>query len=294
MNDLLQLQIGFTLWLQSINPALDSVFKAINFLQTEEFLLIALPIVWWCVDKRIGASLIILFSSCEFFSRFLKSATSEIRPYDLDQHVRNLDPQPDSSFPSSGEMDAMILWGYIALSFRRRALWVWAIAAVVLGGLARIYLGAHYPTDVLASILIGAAILALVIRGKLVERVVASPRAAQWIMAVGWPILLALVKLNPETAVSLGALLGFNIGLMVERQSVHFDPRGELSKQIVKFIVGLAVVIGLRLVIKPLLPPGDIFTLIRYAIIGLWLGVGAPWFFLLARLANREAPVAAV
>ena len=288
MNDLLQFQVGFTLWLQSINPALDSVFKAINFLQTEEFLLIVLPIVWWCVDKRIGASLIILFSSCEFFSRFLKSTTGETRPYDLDRHVRNLDPQPDSSFPSAGEMDTMILWGYMALSFRRRALWVWAVAAIVLVGFARIYLGAHYLTDVLASILISALILALVIRSKLADRIIASPRAVQWIMAVGWPILLALVKLNPETAVSLGAMLGFNIGLLLERQTVRFNPRGELWKQVVKLIAGLAVVIGLRLAIKPLLPPGDVFTLIRYAIMGLWIGAGAPWVFVLARLARRE------
>jgi membrane-associated phospholipid phosphatase len=292
MNDLLQLQIGFTLWLQAISPALDPLFKAINLLQTEEFLLIVLPIVWWCVDKRIGASLIILFSSCDFFSRFLKGATGETRPYDLDRRIRNLDPQPDSSFPSAGELDTMIFWGYLALQFRRRALWVWAVAAIILVGVARIYLGAHYPTDVLASILIAVAILALVIRGRLLERVAASPRSAQWVMAIGWPLVLALLMLNSETAVSLGGMLGFNIGLMIETQSVHFDPRGKLWMQIVKLVVGLAVVIGLRLAIKPLLPLGPLSDMVRYAIIGLWLGAGAPCVFVLTRLAKRELPVA--
>ena len=288
MNDLLVLQAAFTVWVQSLSPALDSFFKAVNFLQTEEFFLIALPIVWWCINKRIGASLIILFTSSEFLSRFLKSATGEIRPYDLDRQIRSLDPQPDSSFPSSGTMDATIFWGYLALQFCKRALWVWTILAIVLVACARIYLGAHYPTDVLASIIIGAAILAIVIRGKVVDRIAASPRAALWIMAIGWPLLLALIRLNPETAVSLGAMLGFNIGLMIEMQSVRFDPRGEWWKQIVKIVIGLAVAVALRFALKPLLPAGDVFTMVRYAVIGLWMGVGAPWVFVKAKLAKSS------
>jgi len=67
-----------------------------------------------------------------------------------------------------------------------------------------------------------------------------------------------------------------------------------LWKQVVKVIVGLAVVMSLRLAIKPLLPSGDVFTLVRYAIIGLWLGVGAFWVFVLTRLAKREQLVGAV
>jgi hypothetical protein len=29
--------------------------------------------------------------------------------------------------------------------------------------------------------------------------------------------------------------------------------------------------------------------MVRYAVIGLWLGAGAPWVFVLARLAHRQA-----
>lgn len=288
MNDLLHAQIAFTLWMQSLNPSFDSFVKTINLLQSEEFLLIVLPIVWWCINKRIGASLIILFATCEFLSRFLKSVTGEIRPYDLDPRVRNLDPQPDSSFPSAGMMDAMILWGYLALEFRKRALWIWAILAMLLIAFARIYLGAHYPTDVLASVIIALVILVFVFRGKVVDRIIATPRTAQWILAIGVPIILALIRLNPETAISLGALLGFNIGLLIETQSVRFDPRGEWWKQIAKFAIGLGIVIGLRFALKAVLPPGDVFTLLRYAVIGLWIGVGAPWVFVRARLASSD------
>ena len=287
MNDLLQFQIGITLWLQSISPALDSVFKAINFLQTEEFFLLALPIVWWCIDKRIGASLAILFLSSDYLVRFIKGLIALPRPYQVDPRVRPLDPQTDTSFPSAGTMATVIFWGYLAPQFRRRALWVWTILAIVLVALARVYLGAHYPTDVLASVVIGAIILAVVNGGSLVERIASAPRAAQWIAAIGAPIVLAVIYLNAETAVGLGALLGFGVGVLLEAQFVCFDPRGAWWRQLLKLVIGLAIALGLRLAIKPLLPPGNVSDMARYAVIGVWLGVGAPWVFVRTKLATR-------
>jgi membrane-associated phospholipid phosphatase len=286
--EFLQAQIALTLWLQSLTPALDPLVKAINFLQTEDFFIIALPIVWWCVNKRIGASLVIFFTSCEFLSRYLKSITGEIRPYDLDSRIRDLDHQPDSSFPSAGVADTVIFWGYLATQFRQRLFWIWFTLATVIAMIARIYLGTHYLTDVLASLIIGTTILVCVIRFRVVERIAANRRTTLWIMAIAWPLLLALVRLNPETAVSLGAMLGFNIGILIEGEHVRFDPRGEWWKHLLKFAIGLGIAMGLRFSIKAILPVGDAFIMLRYAIIGLWMGVGAPWFFVLARLAGRE------
>ena len=287
MIDLLHAQIAFTLWLQSVSPALDSVFKAINFLQTEEFFLLALPIVWWCIDKRVGASLALLFLSSDYLVRFIKGLTVLPRPYQLDPRVRPLDPQTDTSFPSAGAMATVIFWGYLAHQFRRRALWAWTILAIVLVALARVYLGAHYPTDVLASIVIGAIILAVVSGGRIVERMAFAPRTAQWIAAIGAPLVLTAIYLNAETAVSLGALLGFGVGLLLEDRFVRFDPRGDWWKQLLKLVIGLAIALGLRLVIKPLLPLGNVSDMARYAVIGLWLGAGAPWVFVKAKLAKR-------
>jgi membrane-associated phospholipid phosphatase len=290
VTDLNALGIAFILWVQSLYPPLDSFFKTINFLQTEDFFLIALPIVWWCIDKRIGASLAVLFLLSDYSVRLLKGITNVTRPYDAQPRIRNLDPQADLSFPSAGAMDTTIFWVYLAALFRSRILWACAIVLVAIMSFTRVYLGAHYPTDVVASVIFGAAIIAVAVGGRIAERIAASPRTAQWLLAVCVPLALALVRLNAETAVTLGALVGFGTGLMLEAEWVHFQPRNSMAKQAAKVVIGLAVGLGIRLALKPLLPERELFTLIRYSVIGLWMGVGAPWAFVALRLSESTIP----
>ncbi len=70
------------------------------------------------------------------------------------------------SFPSGHTLNAVVLGGSLAwlvgrrLSSRRRvALWAGAGLWAVLVGLSRVYLGVHYPSDVLASLAVGGLCL---------------------------------------------------------------------------------------------------------------------------------------
>jgi membrane-associated phospholipid phosphatase len=83
---------------------------------------------------------------------------------------RPLDPLIGSSFgsfPSGHVMTAVVFFGLlppIAYALTRRRTWFWLMAALSLVAVpavavSRVYLGAHWPTDVLASLVLGAAIL---------------------------------------------------------------------------------------------------------------------------------------
>jgi membrane-associated phospholipid phosphatase len=98
--------------------------------------------------------------------------------------VPHLDAElpPTSSFPSGHTAAAVCLYGAIAVLVLAavRAWWRWlvvalAVVVVVAVALARLYRGAHYPTDVLGSLLFALPWLVVVRRQLLGESWPAGP-----------------------------------------------------------------------------------------------------------------------
>jgi membrane-associated phospholipid phosphatase len=77
---------------------------------------------------------------------------------------------PSYSFPSGHALAAAVFYGFAAIllwSYGAPKVWRVVIGTVVLAvilmvGFSRVYLGAHYPTDVLAGVLEGVAWLSFV------------------------------------------------------------------------------------------------------------------------------------
>lgn len=88
----------------------------------------------------------------------LKWITQRERPEPMHEHRNN------SSFPSQHSSGAAAVAVIVARRHPRLAWAFWALA--ILMGLSRIYLGRHFPTDVLTGLLLGAISSWLVLRGE--------------------------------------------------------------------------------------------------------------------------------
>lgn len=85
----------------------------------------------------------------------LKNLVLRARPYDALIGLQALiGPLRDSSFPS-GHATSSIAAGFVVLRASPRYIGIPAFVLAVLIALSRLYLGVHYPTDVLAGALIG-------------------------------------------------------------------------------------------------------------------------------------------
>jgi membrane-associated phospholipid phosphatase len=286
------------------NEWLDSVFGFLTTLGYEEFYLVVLPFVYWCLNKRIGTGLAFI----SLFSAWLNSAVKYIftipRPDDPRIIPKAPRPETSPSFPSGHAQNAVVNWGYLATHFRS---WIFRAIAFILVvgiGLSRIVLGVHYPQDVIAGWLMGLLLLALYVwlEKPVGHWLAAQPLALQLALAVLLPLLLIL--LHPADAegfpaaaaiVPMGAMTGLGVGIIMERRLVGFQVRGAWWRRGLRMILGFLVVAVLYAGSNQLVPDGLSYDLeaalrfLRYAILGLTMAFLCPWFFVRLHLAEQEA-----
>jgi hypothetical protein len=88
-----------------------------------------------------------------------------------------------------------------------------------------------------------------------------------------------------------GALLGFLPGIALERRWIRFRSGGRFWQRSLRFVVGLIVLLGIWLGLRFAfsgLEPVSLFRVVRYACVGLWGALGAPWLFVRLRLAKTK------
>ena len=293
MDGILESGYDIILWTQGFSPALDSLFKTITTLGAEQAFLLIIPFVYWCVNKRVGVRLSVLLVLSSSVNSAVKLLFDQPRP--AADRVQVLAEENSPGFPSGHSQNSLVVYGYLAAQVRQP--WAWAAAIlVVLGvGLSRIYLGVHFPTDVLGGWLIGIALLALYLRFEPeVELALrARPRNQKFALAVALPLALFLARPNEDSAQLMGIFLGTLAGFLLELRWVGFSARGAIWQRIFRFIIGGGILVVIWLGLKVILPSEPetvalIFRLIRYTLVGTWASLGAPWLFVKVGLASRE------
>jgi membrane-associated phospholipid phosphatase len=273
-------------------PALDAVFKGITFMGEEEFFLILLPLILWCVDFAVGARLALVFLLSAYTNAGLKDLFAHPRPFELDPTVK-LHKAEGYGLPSGHSQSAVVVWGTIAAGFRRTWLWVVAVLLMVLVGFSRIYLGVHFPTDVLGGWAVGAVYLmgCLALEPRVTAWLHQMGLGAQLVLAVAVPLVLLLVHPTADTASPMAVLMGMGVGIALTRRVAPFSAAGPLWQRAVRFLVGAMVLLALYFGLKLAFPAeGEplyfALRIVRYALVGLWAGLGAPWLFRRLRLAS--------
>ncbi len=257
--------------LESIRmPWLDTVMAAITHLGEETVFMVAALFVFWCVSKREGYYLLAIGFAGTVLNQFLKLLFRIPRPWVLDSDftiVESARAQATGySFPSGHSQNAIGTFGGIARFTRRKWVRAAAIVVAVLVPLSRMYLGVHTPLDVgVAAVIAVALVFALY---PLMERsdsrhgVMGAVLAVMLALAVGYLLFVSLYPFPADVDAAnlasgvenawklLGATVGMLVGWWLDVRFIHFDTRAVWYVQLIKLVGGLALLLGIRAVLK--------------------------------------------
>lgn len=164
---ILNFDSSILLWIQDCvrNPILNPVFALITHLGDAGIFWIALSLVL-CIPKKTRkagvAGLIALIFSVLINNVFLKNVVGRIRPYEIIENlelltIMGIKKATDASFPS-GHTGASIAAAVAYIKYLPKKFWIPGLVLAILISLSRLYIGIHYPTDVIAGAIIGAAL----------------------------------------------------------------------------------------------------------------------------------------
>lgn len=104
--------------------------------------------------KRIGIEALVVLGISQIIVQSLKLILSRERPYKIIEQLNTFGINlKDYSFPSGHTTASFSLAATIAMNVPRLTIIVFFLALII--GISRIYLGVHYPTDVVAGIILG-------------------------------------------------------------------------------------------------------------------------------------------
>ncbi|WP_329406996.1 phosphatase PAP2 family protein [Streptomyces sp. NBC_00704] len=132
---------------------------------------VAVWLLWRHADRWTAGWLVVTAALGTVIQQALKAAVGRARPVWPDP----VDSAHYAAYPSGHALTATVVCGLLLWLLRRHGagpvLWRTAVTAAVISvagvGLTRIWLGVHWPSDVLAGWLLGAALVALAIAAHL-------------------------------------------------------------------------------------------------------------------------------
>lgn len=317
MDSLIQFGIDLIVRFQAMGGWLEAPMQFFSFLGSENFFLFVLPLVYWCIDAGLGFRIGLILLTSQATNDIFKIAMHGPRPYWASSRVFGHTSETTFGIPSGHAQKSLAIFGIVAAYYKRAWLWILTGLVVFLIGLSRLYLGVHFPHDVLFGWLLGALTLWAFVKywdpiaARFKGMSMGGQVATAFLISLAFIALEALVVflsrdfilpadwianatsnggevptpfLLDGTVSAMGTFFGLCSGVAWIATRGGYQVSGPLMKRVLRYIVGFIGVAILYFGLKMLFPDGEdmvalIFRYIRYTSVGAWISAGAPWVF---------------
>lgn len=283
-------------------PFWNGVMSAVTQLGGEVIFIVAAVVVFWCVSKWEGYYLMTIAFCGTVLNQFLKLICRVPRPWVRDPNFTIVESARAEatgySFPSGHTQNAIGLFGGMARWGGRRWVRLGLTALALVIAFSRMYLGVHTPADVGVSLVLAAALVLglypLMRRAQEKPRYMGYVLAAMLVVSGAFVVFVEAYGFSADTDAEnlasgignawkmLGAVAGMTLAWLLDRQYIHFETQAVWWVQVIKVVVGMALLLAIKSGLKaPLL-----------ALLGHEGLAGGVRYFLLVLVAGAVWPLA--
>jgi hypothetical protein len=252
-------------------PFLDIIFKVLTVIGSQPVYLFISLLIFWCYERKMGIRVIYVILFSGYIALLAKTLFGMPRPPDYLHKVT----ENEFGFPSGHALVSSGFWGYMGLRIRNSRMIIPGAIAVFLVSLSRIYLGVHYPGDIVGGVVFGLTVAFVFYKGEtgvtsIFEK---QDRTTKYLIALFLPLSLVLIgSLQGDLVkehIELGLLMAsIGVGYLLEEEKIRF-PDTKNKKQLMKRAIIGIIILGLIFVVSEILSLAyPVFTYVKYVLLG--------------------------
>jgi hypothetical protein len=199
-----------------------------------------------------------------------------------------------NGFPSGHAQISLTLWVIAASWIGKKWAYIAAVLVSLLVGFSRLYLGVHFPTDLLGGWALGALILCayFLFSDRIAALLRQGGQRLQMIVSAAAAFILILYRPSVEMLMPGAVVLGMGLAYSVTANRLRFRSAamfgrtgaGKTLTLAGRYLAGIAGIV-LLFVILSRVEPGKVsahyplFFFFRFVLLEFWIYLGAPWLY---------------